>query len=161
MSFRLSSPYRGQPGIYRGSSRSSRLGQECLQTLFSAGHSPPTVRASWRTLLWWLMLSHIGTDVLDEWVFGCQGASGACGPLNSLLQLSTAQTELIFSKNLKQIFQRPLSASEQLDHLAGTFYTIPLCRNALRRTDRVPAVPPPKASISAEPLSAHLSGCGQ
>ena len=32
------------------------------------------IRASWRTPLWWLMLSHIGTDVLDEWVFGFQGA---------------------------------------------------------------------------------------
>ena len=52
----------------------------------------------------------------DEWVFGCQGASGACGPLNSLLQLSTAQTELIFSKNLKQIFQRPLFSFEQPGH---------------------------------------------
>ena len=40
---------------------------------------------------------------------------GACGPLSSLLQLSTPQTELIFSKNLKQIFQRLLSSFEQPD----------------------------------------------
>ena len=30
------------------------------------------LRASWRILLRWLVLSHIGIDVPDEWVFGCQ-----------------------------------------------------------------------------------------
>ena len=38
---------------------------------FSLG---PVNRGSWRTLLLWLALSRIGTDVLDEWVFGFQGA---------------------------------------------------------------------------------------
>ena len=32
---------------------------------------------------------------------------GACGPLNPLPRLPTFKTELIFSKNLKQIFQTP------------------------------------------------------
>ena len=38
---------------------------------FSLG---PVNRGSWRTLLLWLALSRIGTDVLDEWVSSCQGA---------------------------------------------------------------------------------------
>ena len=42
-----------------------------LQGVFSLG---PVGRGSWRTLLLWLMLSHIGTDVLDECVSSCQGA---------------------------------------------------------------------------------------
>ena len=105
MSFRLSSPYQGQPDTYKGNSRSSRM--YCfLQTLFSGKFIFSVIRASWRTPLWWLMLSHIGTDVLDEWVFGYQGALGACGPLNPLLQLSTPQTELIFFKKSKTNFSK-------------------------------------------------------
>ena len=42
-----------------------------LQGVFSLG---PVGRGSWRTPLLWLMLSHIGTDVLDECVSSCQGA---------------------------------------------------------------------------------------
>jgi hypothetical protein len=42
-----------------------------LQRVFSLG---PIDWASWRILLLWLMLSHIGTDVLDECVSSCQGA---------------------------------------------------------------------------------------
>ena len=43
-----------------------------LQGVFSLG---PVGWVSWRTLLLWLMLSHIGTDVLDECVSSCQGAA--------------------------------------------------------------------------------------
>ena len=43
-----------------------------LQGVFSLG---PVGRGSWRTSLLWLMLSHVGTDVLDECVSSCQGAS--------------------------------------------------------------------------------------
>jgi len=43
-----------------------------LQRVFSLG---PIDWASWRILLLWLMLSHIGIDVLDECVSSCQGAS--------------------------------------------------------------------------------------
>ena len=43
-----------------------------LQGVFSLG---PVGWVSWRTLLLWLMLSHIGIDVLDECVSSCQGAA--------------------------------------------------------------------------------------
>ena len=46
-------------------------GKPALAGVFSLG---PVGRVSWRTLLLWLMLSHIGTDVLDECVSSCQGA---------------------------------------------------------------------------------------
>jgi hypothetical protein len=45
----------------------------------------PEEPGSWRTLLLWLMLSHIGSDVLDEWVFSFQGAGGLKKPLTYLL----------------------------------------------------------------------------
>ena len=46
-------------------------GNPILAEGFLAGPGKP---GSWRTLLLWLALSRIGTDVLDEWVFGFQGA---------------------------------------------------------------------------------------
>ena len=33
-------------------------------------------------MLPWLVLSHIGIDVLDEWVFSCQGVQGLVSPLH-------------------------------------------------------------------------------
>ena len=45
--------------------------QRHLQRAFSLG---PVGRGSWRAMLLWLMLSHVGTDVLDECVSSCQGA---------------------------------------------------------------------------------------
>lgn len=50
------------PGATRYSQRGFSLGPVNLN------------RGAWRTLLLWLVLSRIGTDVLDEWVFGFQGA---------------------------------------------------------------------------------------
>ena len=72
-----------------------------LQGVFSLG---PVGRGSWRTLLLWLMLSHIGTDVLDECVSSCQGALGEY-PLNSLPQLLRPKTELLFSEKLHKVLR--------------------------------------------------------
>ena len=46
-------------------------GNPILAEEFLAGPGKP---GSWRTLLLWLALSRVGTDVLDEWVSSCQGA---------------------------------------------------------------------------------------
>ena len=101
MSFRLSSPCREQPGTYRGSSRSARLLGEST-AFFQRVRCFQTSRASSRTFLWWLVLSHIGTDVLDEWVFGFQGASGA---LFGLTPYIADEKRICCANSSKKFFQ--------------------------------------------------------
>ena len=62
--------------------------------------------ASWRTLLWWLVLSHIGTDVLDEWVFGCQGALRGLWPSQLPTTTFNASNRTYFFKKSKTNFSK-------------------------------------------------------
>lgn len=64
------------------------------------------IRASWRTPLWWLMLSHIGTDVLDEWVFGYQGALRGLRPSQPPTTTFDASNRTYFFKKSKTNFSK-------------------------------------------------------
>ena len=73
------------------------------QGVFSLG---PVGRGSWRTLLLWLMLSHIGTDVLDEWVFGYQGALRGLRPSQPPTTTFDASNRTYFFKKSKTNFSK-------------------------------------------------------
>ena len=72
-----------------------------LQGVFSLG---PVGWGSWRTLLLWLMLSHIGTDVLDEWVFGFQGTLRGLWPSHPPTTTFNVQNGTYFFKKSKTNF---------------------------------------------------------
>ena len=79
---------------------------DCLedQQLFQRVRCFQTFRASSRTFLWWLVLSHIGTDVLDEWVFGFQGASRDLWPSHPPTTTFNVQNGTYFFKKSKTNF---------------------------------------------------------
>ena len=70
---------------------------------FSLG---PVNRGSWRTLLLWLALSRIGTDVLDEWVFGYQGALRGLRPSHPPTTTFNASNRTYFFKKSKTNFSK-------------------------------------------------------
>jgi hypothetical protein len=54
------------------------------------------------------MLSHIGSDVLDEWVFSFQGAGGLKNPLTPLLVTKSKNV----AKKIRKIFGAFLTAQK-------------------------------------------------
>ena len=135
MSFRLSSPYRGQPDTRRGVSRSARKNWMFSQTLFSTGHDfqqsgPRGVPCCGSSCFHTSELMYLMNGYL---VFKVHGGAG--DPLTPLLQHSRPESELIFLKTLKKFFigqNRAQKTGHQADTLLQKSpYSITACTAAV------------------------------
>ena len=97
------------PGATRYSQRGFSLGPVNLN------------RGAWRSLLLWLVLSRIGTDVLDEWVFGFQGAWRGGWPSHTPTTTFKARKRTYFFENFEKIFYRPKQGAK---NRASSWYPV-------------------------------------